>query len=102
MLYGWLFRIANDAAKAEQQRGDRIMKEIETLEKRKTELNDELALTRESVSRFDQFEPTIGHDFQCALCWIRRGVRSAIKQIPSVNGTDMFRCETCHSEFSKG
>ena len=78
-LHHWLFRIANDAAQAEQQRAERLVVEIAELEVRKAQAEAQLERARSAVDRLDRFDPVIGNEGQCALCWVSEGIRANSK-----------------------
>lgn len=99
-LHAWLFRIANDAAKTEQQRAQRLVKEIADLEERKAEAEKELGLARTALSRFDRFEPVINGERQCPICLISDGIPADLKPIESDDGADLYRCTVCHRKMS--
>ena len=99
-LYVWLYRRAAEAARAAQDRGVGLKKEILDAEQRKAEAEAALELAQSALARHDRFDPIIGDDHQCPVCWVTDGVRSKIVPIPSDTAVDWFRCKTCHTEIS--
>ena len=59
-----------------------------------------LELAQSALARHDRFDPIIGDDHQCPVCWVTDGVRSKIVPILSDTAVDWFRCKTCHTEIS--
>lgn len=99
-FYEGLFLRAREAATDVQQRIEGLQNEILNLEQSVTEKKAALKLAMSAVHRLDHFRPEVGGDVQCPDCWVTRGVQASIVPIPSSTGDDLFRCNTCHQEFS--
>ena len=47
-------------------------------------------------NRLADLRVKLGTDYQCPVCWIRRGVRSNLDPIGfGTNAKDLFRCAQC-------
>ncbi len=47
------------------------------------------------------YRPKVQRDYQCPKCWIKDGVRSALRSVPGTDEYDLLRCnyDACGAEY---
>ena len=91
-----IIQIAKEVAELARDETQSYQKKIDEAKQHLDELTARLKLAREAPTRLDSFDVQIGGDYQCPHCWIRDGVKSALRPVGNSEGdADLFRCNTC-------
>jgi DNA repair exonuclease SbcCD ATPase subunit len=94
------WKIAQQRAEESQARASYLQREILNLEAQTAQKKAALHAASLAHERLANYEPILGRDFQCPICWIEHETRSALR--PMYGGTrdlDLWRCGTCDTRF---
>lgn len=89
-------KMADDA----QARLAMLKSELAEIERRKAQIQTEMALKSASFERACTFRPEIDGKVQCPRCWVDTELRTALTSSPGRARDDHFRCRACQFEHS--
>ena len=77
-----------------------LQRELQQLEARRLDIETKLNASNLSQQRLANFQPEIGGQFQCPVCWVQDETRSALRPVSGTDTEDIFECRKCHFELS--
>ena len=95
---GFLFGAAKELVEELRARRPFLEIELAELNKRKREVEAQLAAVPDADARYAKFESEIDGNLQCPRCWIYNK-RNAIVRPELNKGNKVFRCDDCGREF---
>jgi hypothetical protein len=93
---GEIRQMANEVAARMQKRARRLHYEYLEAQALAEAKKAEIVLANLAVDRAASFQPEIGGQFQCPLCWIEKGIKSAFRAVPCATRRDAFQCQHGH------
>ena len=76
---------------------DEAKQELEKINTRQTELQEELAALEFRQLRVQSLKSR--DDLICANCFIKHGIESPLKPLPSDSDIDLYHCKNCGAEY---
>jgi hypothetical protein len=94
-IAGKLQLAARERAEGASHRASELERQIAELQFRRLQLDEQYSAADEARKRLANYEMKVGADYQCPCCWIDRGARAPLQEMPSGTDIELFRCTMC-------
>jgi hypothetical protein len=97
-IFDSMREVAQQIAEGAQANIVRLDQRLADIEKQKAEIEAQIQDARGALKRAADFPVKLGADYLCPVCWTDDAVTSTLRNVPSPDRRDIYRCNICHFE----